>query len=163
MSSRNRYHTGRVLFPSDPSADSIPPPTDSAGGSDVIGTNPGSSVLGKRENVSGDQPPPAKMQRSSTSYKVGDKVCVHTDRLDKHHVPCRVDLVKKYQLYCHKGILKGTYVMQELSTCKSDWPVSLEGWRTAAKVSLRDAASDPNCLEKCECALDRGNKVSVTG
>lgn len=111
MSSRNRYHTGRVLFPKDPSADPIPPPTDTASESDVIDTtksiSQGSSVLGKRENVSGDQPPPAKKQRSSTSYKVGDKVCVHTDRLDKQHMPCRVVLIvgKKYQLYCHKGVL----------------------------------------------------------
>ena len=160
MSSRNRYHTGRVLFPNDPSADPIPPPTDTASGTDVTDTtksiNPGSSVIGKRENVSGDQPPPAKKQRSSTSCKVGDKVCVHTDRLDKQHVPCRVVLIvgKKYQLYCHKGVLKGSYVMQELSTCKSDWSVSLEGWRTAAKVSLQDVASDPNGLEKCECAVN---------
>ena len=163
MSSRNRYHTGRVLFPSDPSADPIPPPTDTAGGSDVIGTNPGSNVLGKRENVSGDQLPSAKKQRSSTSYKVGDKVCVHTDRLDKHHVPCRVVLVvgKKYQLYCHKGVLNRSYVMQELSTCKSDWSLSLEGWRTGAKVSLQDVASDPNCLEKCECAVDKVNNTVI--
>ena len=162
MSSRNRYHTGRVLFPSDPSADPIPPPTDTAGGSDVIGTtNQGSNVLGKREIVSGEQLPSAKKQTSSTCYKVGDKVCVHTDRLDKHHVPCRVVLVvgKRYQLYCHKGVLNRSYVMQELSTCKSDWSLSLEGWRTGAKVSLQDVASDPNCLEKCECAVD---KVSNT-
>lgn len=71
MSSRNHYNASRVLFPGDPCADPIPPPTDTTGGSDIIDTtksiNPGSSVLSKRENVSGDQPPPAKKQRSIRS------------------------------------------------------------------------------------------------
>ena len=39
--------------------------------------------------------------------------------------------------------------------------MSLESWRTAAKVSLRDVASDPNCLEECECAVNKVNN-SVT-
>ena len=35
----------------------------------------------------------------------------------------------------------------------SDWYVSLNGWRTAAQVSLRDICTDHSCLEPCGCIL----------
>ena len=162
MSSRNRYGAGRVLFPS--AGDPIPPPTDTTGESNATKSDPCTTVLGKRGKPKADQSPPAKKQRSSTSsYKVGGYVCLHTDRLDKQHVPCRVVLAvgKKYQLFCHVGILKGSYFSQELQTLDSDWSVSLEGWRVATKVSLNEVASDPTCLEKCECVRSEFTK-SVT-
>ena len=168
MSSRNRYPS-RILFPGGSSAVPVSPRSDKPCKSDKPGStvsDAGSSMLGKREKPKQDQPPPAKKQRCSTSsytYKVGDRVCIHTHWLDKHHIPCRVALVvgKKYQLYCHKGILKGSYVSQELKPLGSDWSVSLEGWRVAAKISVQEVASDPACLEKCDCILDKST-TSIT-
>ena len=98
MSSRNRYPS-RILFPGGSSAVPVSPRSDKPCKSDKPGStvsDAGSSMLGKREKPKQDQPPPAKKQRCSTSsytYKVGDRVCIHTHRLDKHHIPCRVALV----------------------------------------------------------------------
>ena len=164
MSSRNRYPS-RILFPGGSSAVPVSPRSDKPCKSDKPGStvsDAGSSMLGKREKPKQDQPPP-RCSTSSYTYKVGDRVCIHTHRLDKHHIPCRVALVvgKKYQLYCHKGILKGSYVSQELKPLCSDWSVSLEGWRVAAKISVQEIASDPACLEKCYCILDKST-TSIT-
>ena len=57
--------------------------------------------------------------------------------------------------------LKGSYVSQELQTLDSNWSVSLEDWRVATKVSLNEVASDPTCLEMCECVRSEFTK-SVT-
>ena len=37
----------------------------------------------------------------------------------------------------------------------SDWSISAENWRTAAKVSLREVTSDPASLEVCNCGLPK--------
>ena len=80
--------------------------------SNDFGSNALLNKLGKREMPKRVCPPAKKTKSSTSSIKVGEYVCIYSDRLDKHHVPCRVVQVvgKKYQLYCHKGVLKRTYI-----------------------------------------------------
>ena len=44
-------------------------------------------------------------------------------------------------------------------TLSSDCSISLDNWRIAAKVSLREVTNDPTSLEACDCILDK----STTG
>ena len=44
----------------------------------------------------------------------------------------------------------------------SDWYISLNSWRTAAQVSLRDIYTDHSCLEPCGCILGMSIKDNST-
>jgi hypothetical protein len=67
------------------------------------------STLGKRKSQEINKHP-IKKKRVTTSFEVGNYVCLHNSRLVNQHVPCRIvrKCKKGYQLYCRKGILDGT-------------------------------------------------------
>ena len=100
------------------------------------------------------------------SFKVGDHVCVHTGKLDKHHIPCRVVQVVNNvcRLYYCKGVLNRGFCSSELKPLSSDWSISLESWRRAARVSLGEVSSDPESVEVCKCSLPKhaGTVVNLT-
>ena len=71
---------------------------------------------------------------------------------------------KKCQLCCHKGVLKRTYVSQELRTLSSDWSISLEAWQAAVNSHFMNNLT---CLETCDCILEKCTRtagvVDLTG
>lgn len=95
MSSRNRYPSC-ILFPKVPPGDSLPAHTDSTCKSNVRtadttvaearSTKPGKRH--KREKIQRDRPPTKKHKPCTSSFNVGDYVCIHDNKLVKHHVPC---------------------------------------------------------------------------
>ena len=131
----------------------------------------------KRRDVE-EFPVTKKPKATTSSFKPGDYVYLHSENMTNHHVPCRVvqSVGGKncYQLYCRKGILNQHYSSEELTVSSSNHSLSLDGWRQASKVSLRDMANDSSCLEQCSCNLsksvkefivlsDDSNKVSTEG
>ena len=154
LSSRNRY-VGCNLFPARPSDDS---PADRVEKSKLhlVGTQ-----LGKRQKSVSSKPPPVRKRK--LNLKVGDYVCLHESKLDNHHIPCRVVQMfgEKCVLYCRKGVLRSGYATSKLLALSSDWSVSVENWRSAKKVSLKEVASDPASLEQCNCDLGKPAKVDV--
>lgn len=77
-------------------------------------------------------------------------VCVHSNRLDKQHIPCHVVHVtgKLYRVCCRKGIIKRTF-----SNGDTDGNIPLHNWRVASKISLSEGVADPICVEACCCIL----------
>ena len=118
----------------------------------MVDTEP--TKLGKRKRPSSDKHPPVRKRKPD--IKVGDYVGLHESRLDKCHVPCRVVQMfgERCLLYCHKGVLRTGYAKSQLVALRSDLSISVEDWRTAAKVSLGEVVSDPASLEVCCCDLD---------
>ena len=74
------------------------------------------STSGKRKSQEVDKHP-IKKKRVSSSFEVGNYVCLHSSRLVSQHAPCRIvrKCRKGYQLYCRKGILDRTYTSGELT------------------------------------------------
>ena len=164
MSSRNRYG-GRTLFPEPSSADT--PANKKAGKSTEISEgDAGSTPLGKRSKPTSDEVcSPKRKKTDSPSFKAGDYVSLHVNKLNDQHIPCRVVQVvrcKMYRLYCRLGVLRGTYVSSELRTlCSSDLSISVGDWRNAEIVSLGRVTKDATCLQQCDCILDKST-VNVT-
>ena len=104
-----------------------------------------------------------KIRTQKSDFAVGDYVSIHHKSLDKQHIPCRIVQVmrEKFRLYCSKGIVSGSFSRSDLLCLDSDWYVSLNGWRTAAQVSLRDICTDHSCLEPCGCILGMSIKDSI--
>ena len=109
--------------------------------------------LGKRERHASDKPPPVR--KSKPNIKVGDYVGLHESKLDKYHIPCHVvqTFGDRCLLYCRKGVLRTGYAKSRLVALSGDLSIFVENWRTAAKISLREVASDPASLEVCYCDL----------
>ena len=164
MSSRNRYPSC-TLFPKVSSDESCA--DDESDDSTLPKDNEhlaGSTQLGKRDRLAIDETPSAKKSKpDSPSFKVGDHVCVHTGKLDKHHIPCRVVQVVNNvcRLYSCKEVLKRGFCSSELKALSSDWSISLENWRTAARVSLGKVSGDSECLEVCKCSLPKPARTVV--
>ena len=164
LSSRNRYG-GRTLFPEPSSADT--PANKKAGKSTEISEgDAGSTPLGKRSKpTSNEVCSPKRKKTDSPSFKAGDYVSLHVNKLNDQHIPCRVVQVvrgKMYRLYCRLGVLRGTYVSSELKTlCSSDLSISVGDWRTAEIVLLGRVTKDATCLQQCDCILDKST-VNVT-
>ena len=53
------------------------------------------------------------------------------------------------------------FCSSELKALSSDWSISLENWRTAARVSLDEVSSDSECLEVCKCSLPKPARTVV--
>ena len=156
LSSRNRYG-GRALFPNPSSADT-PADKKSDKSTEIGESDAGSSRLGKRNKPTSDQVSSPKRNKSdSPSFKVGDYVSLHVNKLTDQHIPCRVVQVvgKMYRLYCRLGVLRGTYVSSELRALRSDLSISVGEWRTADTFSLSQVTKNAMCLQQCDCALDR--------
>ena len=116
----------------------------------------GSTRLGKREKPTSEKPPLAKKPRSTTcNFKVGDCVNLHDGKLGKCHLPCCIVQVfgDRCPLCCRKGVLTTGYATRQLTTVSGDVSISVHNWRTAAKTSLRDVASNSESLELCNCGL----------
>ena len=101
MSSRN--YPSRVLFPSDEGAPSeivVPAAKPETVKRDVAEVNHTSKV------------------KPSPSFVPGACVCLHSNKLIKQHILCRIVRVvgERYQLCCKKGILDIPYLGQELMT-----------------------------------------------
>ena len=164
MSSRNRY-ASHTLFPKVSSGECrADDQGDDSTLTKVSEHHAGSTQLGKRHRLIMDETPSVKKSKPDfPSFKVGDHVCVHTSKLDKHHIPCHVVHVvnKVCRLYCCKGVLKRGFCSSELKALSSDWSISLESWRTAAQVSLSEVSSG---LEVCNCSLPKParNVVNLT-
>ena len=107
-----------------------------------------STALGKRVR---DQSCPIK-----ESFVVGDYVSLHSSKLGRQHVHCRVVQVVGgvYRLFCDKGVLRGAYTSSDLKPLSSDYQISLVEWRVAGTISLQQLISDGTCLKPCHC-LDR--------
>ena len=138
MSSRKRY-PGRTLFPLHGSAESSAAPIADDG------------VL--EPAVASLEPPPSKKRKPRV--KIGDYVCIHSSRLGKCHVPCRIvrDFGSQYQLYCSKGIFNSYFSGTELIPLTSCVSFPLDKWRQAPTVTLRSIASDPAVVEHCDCIV----------
>ena len=109
--------------------------SDSVWGS-VAKPKPNLSNSGKRKTQDVDEHPVTKKRRVITSsFEVGDHVCLHSTRLVSQHVPCRIvrKSRKGYQLYCRKGILNKTYSSEELTSLDDDSSITLDVWRQAPK------------------------------
>ena len=94
-------------------------------------------------------------KKRNCNFVVGDYVCVHSNSLDKHHIPCRVvhSLGNLYRVCCQKGIIKCTFSRSELTSLDKDVNIPLHNWRVANKVSLSEVVADPICVEACSCTL----------
>ena len=129
MSSRNCY-ASRTLFPKVSSGESrADDKSDDSTLPKVSEHLAGSTQLGKRDRLAADETPSVKKSKpNSPSFKVGDQVCVHAGKLDKHHIPCRVVQVVNNvcRLYCCKGVLKRGFCRSKLKALSSDWSISLE-------------------------------------
>ena len=154
LSSRNRY-IGCTLFPKASSVDSQAN-ADSCGKSELhktgkVGT--GSTRLGKRDRPATEKSPPAK--KSTPNFSVGDYVSLHDSKLGKYHVPCCIVQMfgDRCLLCCCKGVLKTGYAKSQLTAISGDVSISVENWRSATKVSLREVANDSASLEVCNCGL----------
>ena len=92
-------------------------------------------------------PPPSK------EMKVGDHVCVHSKFMGSSHLPCRIvgKFGGRYQLYCTKGVLITSFCATELTPLATGSGISLENWRTAPKIKLRNAADDTTLIECSNC------------
>lgn len=95
------------------------------------------------------------MKKCKPNFKVGDYVGLHESKLDKYHIPCHVVQMfgERCVLYCRKGVLSTGYAKSRLVALDSELFISVENWRSAAKVSLREVTSDPASLEVCYCDL----------
>ena len=140
LNSRNRY-VGCTLFPK---ASSAKPPE---------AKKSGPTCLGKREKPASEKALPAKKPRPN--LKVGDCVNLHDGKLGKYHLPCCVVQVfgDRCLLCCDKGVLTTGYAKRQLTAIGSDVSISVDNWRTAAKISLRDMANDSASLKMCNCSL----------
>ena len=154
LNSRNLY-VRTTLFPR---ASSIESQADGCGKSKLpkrskVSTGP--TQLGKRERPASDKPPPVR--KNKPNFKVGDYVGLHESKLDEYHIPCRVVQMfgERCLLYCRKGVLRTGYAKSRLVALSSELSISVENWRTAAKVSLREVTSDPASLEVCCCDIAR--------
>ena len=114
-----------------------------------------STCRGKREKPGGEKPPPAKRPR--TNFKVGDCVNLHDSKLGKCHLPCCVVQVfgDRCLLCCHKGVLTTGYAKGRLTAISGDPSISVDKWRTAGRISLRDVANDSANLKVCSCGLTK--------
>ena len=136
LNPRNLYpgSTGRVLFEADGSHSPVHVPDDKA-----------------------PNEPPAKKRKASSSFKVGDYVCIHNKQLGGKHLVCRVvqETGGLYQLCCKKGVLSSCYSGSELTATSTDASIPLDKWRLAPKVSMRSVRGDSDSLEQCSYDLDR--------
>ena len=103
-----------------------------------------------RDNINA---PPSKKTHVCT-LDLGDKVCFHRMSLGKNHVACRIvrKVGERYQLFCSQGIIDTPLSAEELiplTTCS----LSLDKWRSAPMVSLRNIVDFPLVLEPCSCVL----------
>ena len=114
-----------------------------------------STRRGKREKPGGEKPPPAKRPRPN--FKVGDCVNLHDSKLSKCHLPCCVVQVfgDRCLLCCHKGVLTTGYAKRQLTAISGDLFISVDNWRTAGRISLRDVANDSANLKVCNCGLTK--------
>ena len=93
LNSRNRY-AGCTLFPN---ADCDNGDKSKLPKTSKVGT--GSTHLGKREEPTGEKPPPAKKRKHI--LKVEDCVNLHDSKLGKYHLPCCiVQILKVIDAYC---------------------------------------------------------------
>ena len=113
-----------------------------------VGT--GSTCLGKREKPTSEKPPLAKKPRSN--FKVGDCVKLHDGKLGKSFCVVQV-FGDRCLLFCRKGVLTTGCAKRQLTTVSGDVSISVDNWRTAAKTSLQDVASDSESLKLCNCGL----------
>ena len=117
------------------------------------------STSGKRKSQQVDELP-IKKKRVTTSFEVGNYVCLHSSRLANQHVPCRIvrKCRKGYQLYCRKGILDRTYPSGELTSLGDDSSITLDIWRQASRISFKSVIDDPTCMQTCNCVLSKSSK-----
>ena len=125
LSSRNRYG-GRTLFPEP----DTPAYKKTGKSTEISEVDAGSTPLGKRSKPTSDEVCSPKRKKTDTpSFKAGDYVSLHVNKVNDQHIPCRVVQVvrgKMYRLYCRLGVLRGTYVSSELRTlCSSDLSISV--------------------------------------
>ena len=85
--------------------------------------------------------------------KVGGHVCVHSRFMGSYHLPCRIvgEFGGRYQLYCTKGVLITSFCATELTPLATGSVISLENWRKAPKILLRNAADDTMLIECSNC------------
>ena len=134
MNSRNR--SSRVLFDAD---DAVPVPSDSLDRVESDDTMESKKCPGKK---SGDD----------VGFKPGDCVFVHSGKAVGSHIPCRiVQVVGKFYLLCSKkGVLGGRYTSEDLIASSCDFSIPLND-----RVPLCHLISDPACLERCKCTLNK--------
>ena len=116
------------------------------------------SKSGKRKSQEVDKHPVIKKQRVTTSsFEVGNYVCLHSSRLVSQHVPCCIvrKSRKGYQLYCRKGILDKIYPSDELTSLDGNRCITLDAWRQASKISFKSVINDSSCMEVCHCVLSK--------
>ena len=133
----------------------------------VTKPKPNLSKSGKRKRQEVDKHPVIKKQQVTTSsFEVGNYVCLHSSRLVSQHVPCRIMRKSKkgYQLYCRKGILNSTYPSDALTSLDGNRCITLDAWRQASKISFRTVINDSSCMEVCHCVLSKSaeNVVELT-
>ena len=118
-----------------------PPPLSSPGAPRVQGPSPPTCA-----------PPPREIR---PPMNVGDHVCVHSRKMDKHHLPCCIaaQCGDRYRVYCPKGTLITSFSASELTSRVRGPVIPLVDWRQASKVSLQSVSTDPALLELCECDL----------
>ena len=127
----------------------------------VAKPKPNLSKSGKRKRQEEDKHPVLKKQRVTTSsFEVGNYVCLHSSRLVNQHVPCRIvrKSMKGYQLYCRKGILSTTYPSDELTSLDGNRCITLDAWHQASKISFKSVINDSSCMEVCHCVLSKSAK-----
>ena len=122
------------------------------------------SAKRKRQDVD-DTPVTKKCKTTTSSFKPGDHVYLHSNNMTNCHVPCRVvqsvDGKHWYQVYCRAGILNRHYTSEELTASSIAHSLSLERWRQAPKIALRDLANDSSCLEQCTCNLSKSTQEVI--
>ena len=117
-------------------------------------------ISGKRKSQQIDEHP-IKRKRVTTSFEIGNYVCLHSDRLANQHVPCRIvrKCRKGYQLYCKKGILDRTYPSEELTSLGDDSSITLDVWCQASRIPFKSVIDDPPCIQTCNCILSKSADV----
>ena len=130
----------------------------------VAKAKPKLSKSGKRNRQDDDELVVMKKPRVMTSsFEVGEYVCLHSSRLINQHVPCRIVTKsrKGYQLYCRKGILNRNYSSKELTISDGDSSISLDAWRQASRISFKSVTNDPTCVEVCNCIISSKSTESI--
>ena len=96
-------------------------------------------------------------------FKPGDYVCLHTHKLVKQHIPCRVVGLsgESYRLFSKMGVICGFHSGKYLTVCDRVYFIPLIEWRQSSVVKVCDVQSDSSCVESCNCTLSESS-VPVT-
>ena len=91
--------------------------------------------------------------KKTLCMRVGGYVCLHSRRLGKCHLPCRLVKVfgNRCQLYRSKGVLNNSYSATELMPLRGNDSIPLDKWWRAPKVSLQSIGSDLAVIKACDC------------